>query len=379
MDANKAKALLRRYLEGDASSEDIQLVEQWYQQLADAGEWMWTDGEKEKLEAAIESHLLQQVRIGQRPVWRMIAIRWVAAAVLVLLAGTASWLLFFDKKKEPVDLVQQERFANDVGPGRNAAILTLAGGKKILLDSGAIGKIGRQGNTIVANNSGRLTYTALHEKPSELFYNTLTTQRGNQYQLVLPDGSKVWLNAASSITYPTAFEGKERKVVVSGEVYFEVAANKNLPFIVQEGDMTVQVLGTHFNIDGYGDEAAMKTTLLEGEVRVLRGSSNSLLKPGQQAMLAKNDNRVTVVDDANLEEVMAWKNGEFLFTDAPIESIMQQVARWYDVDVVYDARISEHFVANIPRNVPVSRLLNYLELTDQVHFRIEGKKITVIR
>jgi ferric-dicitrate binding protein FerR (iron transport regulator) len=376
MDATEAKALLRRYLEGNASPGEIQLVEQWYQHLADGGEWNWAQGEKERLEVAIESRLLQQIQAEERPVRKMRTIRWVAAAVFVLLAGTASWLLF-NRKKEPTDIVQ--RFRNDVAPGRNAAILTLAGGKAIVLDSATTGTIGKQGNATVANNNGRLIYTALHEKPGGLFYNTLTTPRGYQYQLVLPDGSKVWLNAASSITYPTAFAGKERKVVVRGEAYFEVATNKSLPFIVQEGDMTVQVLGTHFNINGYDDEAAMKTTLLEGAVKVLGGSSGSLLKPGQQAMLARNDGRMTVVNDANIDEVMAWKNGEFLFTEAPIESIMRQVARWYDVDVVYDTPVSGHFVADIPRNVPLSRLLKLLELTDQVHFKIERKKITVIR
>jgi transmembrane sensor len=377
MDANEAKALIHRYLDGNASAGEIQLVEQWYQQLADAEEWNWAEGEKERLEGAIESRLLQQIRAEGRPVRRMKGVKWVAAAVFVLLAGTASWLLLINKKKEPAGIVR--RFMNDVAPGRNAAVLTLAGGTKIVLDSGATGTISKQGNTTVANNNGLLSYTVLHGKGGMLFYNTLMTPRGSQYQLVLPDGSKVWLNAASSITYPTAFEGKERKVVVRGEAYFEVAAGKDQPFIVQDGDMTVQVLGTHFNINGYDDEAAMKTTLLQGAVKVVTGNGSSLLKPGQQAMLARNDGRITVVRDANLEEVMAWKNGEFLFTDASIESIMRQVARWYDVDVVYDTLVSGHFVADIPRNVPVSRLLKLLELTDQVHFRIEGKKITVSR
>lgn len=389
MDANEANALLLRYLEGNASPGDIQLVEQLYQQLADAGEWNWEEGEKERLEAVIESRLLQQIRADesseqiradQRPVRTMRSVRWLAAALFVLLAGIGSWLLFFNRHKQPVDIAQHERFRNDVAPGTNAAILTLADGKEIVLDSSATGTISKQGNATIANNKGQLTYTALHEKPSDLFYNTLTTQRGNQYQLVLPDGSKVWLNSASSITYPTAFLGKERKVVVRGEAYFEVAANQKLPFIVQERDMTVQVLGTHFNVNGYEDEIAMKTTLLEGKIRVLKGSSSSLLKPGQQAVLSNNSNdQLNVVNDANIEEVMAWKNGEFMFTDAPIESIMRQVARWYDVDVVYDASVTGHFVADIPRNVPLSRLLKLLELTDQVHFKIDGKKITVVR
>jgi transmembrane sensor len=377
MDVNEANSLLRRYLEGNASPEEIQLVEQWYQHLADAGEWNWAEGEKEILEGSIESRLLQQIRAAETPVRKMRAVSWIAAAVFILLAGTGAWLLFFGRKKEAVDIGL--RYRDDVAPGRNAAILTLAGGKQLLLDSTAAGIIGKQGDATINNNNGRLTYTALHEKPAELFYNTLRTAKGNQYQLALPDGTKVWLNAASSITYPTAFTGDQRKVTISGEAYFEVAANKSLPFIVQEGNMTVQVLGTHFNINGYDDEPTMKTTLLEGAVRVLIGDDSSQLKPGQQAMLIRNSARISVVNDANTDEAMAWKNGQFMFSDAPIESVMHQVARWYNVDVVYDTPVSGHFVADIPRNSPLSQVLKLLELTDQVHFKLEGRKITVTR
>jgi transmembrane sensor len=377
MDVNEANSILRRYLEGNASPEEIRLVEQWYQHLADAGEWNWAEGEKETLEGSIESRLLQQIRAAETPVRKIRAVKWIAAAVFILLAGTGAWLVFFSRKKEAVDIGL--RYRDDVAPGRNAAILTLDGGKQLVLDSAAGGVIGKQGNATITNNNGRLTYTALHEKPTVLFYNTLRTAKGNQYQLTLPDGTKVWLNAASSITYPTAFTKDQRKVTISGEAYFEVAANKSLPFIVQEGNMTVQVLGTHFNVNGYDDEPTVKTTLLEGAVRIISGDSSSQLKPGQQAMLARNSTRITVVDDANTEEAMAWKNGQFMFTDAPIESVMHQVARWYNVDVVYDTPVSGHFVADIPRNVPLSQVLKLLELTDQVHFTLEGRKITVTR
>ncbi len=378
MDTNEANALLRRYLEGNASSGEIQLVEQWYQELADAGEWNWAEGERERLEGAIESRLLRQMRAEERPVRRMSAVRWVAAAVFVLLAGVGTWLLLRNKTGEPTLIAQQQRFKNDVGPGRHAAILTLAGGKEIVLDSSATGTIGQQNNAVIVNNNGQLIYKTLHEKPTGIFYNTLATPRGSQYQMILPDGSKVWLNAASSITFPVAFGGERRVVSISGEVYFEVAKNEQLPFIVQEGDMTIQVLGTHFNVNDYADEAAKKTTLLEGSVRILNNGGSSLLKPGQQAVLDRQDGKIQVLDHPNIEEVIAWKDGNFLFADATIESIMRQVARWYNVEVVYETSISKHFVADVPRNVPVSQLLKLLELTDQVHFRIEGKKITVI-
>ena len=392
MDATIATALLDRYLEGNATPEELALVEQWYSKLHDGDEWQWKEGERETWENLIGQRLMQQIQESGKDVpgetsyqptqkgrlLRLKPVRWAAAAVVILLAGAGSWFLFLRKPVAPIASTQQQRFKNDVAPGTNAAVLTLAGGKTILLNDSARGNISRQGNANVVNNNGQLAYHALHEKPTDIYYNTLTTQRGNQYQLVLPDGSKVWLDAASSITYPTAFAGKERKVTITGEAYFEVAKNDRMPFIVQEGSTLVQVLGTHFNINGYDDEPLVKTTLLEGAVRVSKDGATGLLKPGQQAVALKTGRDIQVQDDADMEEVMAWKNGQFVFKDATIESIMNELTRWYDVEVVYDARISKHFIADIPRNVPLSQVLKLLELTDQVHFKIEGRKITII-
>jgi len=168
-------------------------------------------------------------------------------------------------------------------------------------------------------------------------------------------------------------------VTITGEAYFEVARNDRMPFIVQQGGTLVQVLGTHFNMNGYDNEPSVKTTLLEGAVRVTKDGATGLLKPGQQAVAIKTGHDIQVLNDADIEEVMAWKNGQFMFKDATIETVMQEVARWYDVEVVYDARISKHFIADIPRTVPLSQVLKLLELTDQVHFKIEGRKITIIQ
>jgi ferric-dicitrate binding protein FerR (iron transport regulator) len=289
--------------------------------------------------------------------------------------GTGAWWVLHNASQNKIALTQQQRFRNDIDPGKNAAVLTLAGGKQIVLDSTARGAITRQGNTTIRNANGLLVYNELHEKPTELLFNTLATGRGNQYQLILPDGSKVWLNAASSITYPTAFVGAERKVSITGEAYFEIAKNEKAPFIVESKDVQIQVLGTHFNVNTYDDEDALKTTLLEGSIKV----GNSILRPGQQAILSRDNTPIKLVDHPDIDEVMAWKNGAFKFNDATIESIMRQMARWYDVEVVYDTRVSQHFIADVPRDVPASELLKLLELTDQVHFKIEGKKITVIR
>jgi len=389
MDSIAAKALLQRYLEGDASQEDVIIIEQWYQQLVDAGEWDWAEGEKDQWGAAMEARLLQRIdggqsgegpilgttppRIGVLP----FTLRRLSAAAILLLAIAGAWLLFTRKASQRVASLQQ-RYRNDVKPGRNAALLTLAGGKTVVLDDSAPKTIGRQGNTVILNDSGQLAYQAETGKASEIFYNSLTTQKGNQYHLTLPDGTKVWLNASSSITYPTAFAGKERRVTISGEAYFEVMKNQQQPFIVQQGDMSVQVLGTSFDVNGYGDEAALKTTLVEGKVRVVKAAAGSLLEPGQQAVIPNGNGAISIDHNPDIEAVLAWKNGSFSFKDAGIAAIMQQVQRWYDIDVVYEANITKHFVAEIPRSVPLSKFLQVLEATNQVHFRIEGKKVIVL-
>lgn len=433
MDPISAGALLKRYLEGDASQDEILLVEQWYQQLAEAGEFSWEEGEKESRARAIEQRLLAQIDVqrsegagmrrhegarslsdegvgswsdegvgnrsdegvGSRSdegarsrshegprIWKRVVS--VAAVVLLVIAG--AYLLFVRKASQGIAPIA-ERYHNDVDPGRNAAVLTLAGGTTVVLNDSAPRVIGRQGNAVIMNDSGRLTYQAsagrgqgVSGSAQDIVYNTLTTPKGNQYHLTLPDGTRVWLNAASSITFPAAFSGKQRKVTISGEAYFEVAKNEQQPFVVQQGNMAVQVLGTNFDVNGYGDEAAVKTTLLEGKVRVEEGSGSSLLAPGQQAVIGKGGagaGTILIVNDPDLETVMAWKNGSFAFRNAGIEAIMQQVERWYDVQVVYEAKISTHFVADIPRDAPLSQLLKLLEETDQIHFRIDGKKIIV--
>jgi len=302
----------------------------------------------------------------------------VAAAVIIVALCAGGYFIFNQRQKERVAVeASGSPSKNDVMPGYNKAILTLANGSAIVLDSAHIGKLAQQGNTTVVNsNNGQLAYNTLNEKPNEVLYNTLATPRGGQYQLVLPDGSKVWLNAASSIRYPTAFAGKVRKIEITGEAYFEVAKNAGMPFIVKANGMDVRVLGTHFNVNAYDDEAAIKTTLLEGAVMVTKDAATAILKPGQQSRLAKSG-KINVMDNADVEEAVAWKNGKHAFNNADIETIMRQAARWYDIEVVYKTKIEDHYTVNVPRNVPVSQLFHFLELSSGVHFAIEGKKITV--
>ena len=312
----------------------------------------------------------------RRPFFRIAA----AAVVTGLLAG--GYFLFSGKRSQSVQspVALEKNTQDDVKPGGNKAILTLSDGSSIILDSAQNGSLTRQGNTKVLKiNNGLLAYNADKSRPAEIIYNTLTTPRGGQYRVTLSDGTQVWLNAASSITFPTVFSGKERKVEVTGEVYFEVTKNAAMPFIVKKvnDDVRVRVLGTHFNVNAYDDESEMRITLLEGAVDVAKGDNHSILKPGEQARIIRE--KMNVTDNADLDEVMAWKNGRFYFEEADIKTIMRQVEKWYNVEVKYEADIKYSFVAEISRSENVSRLLNILELTRLVHFKIEGNKITVMK
>jgi ferric-dicitrate binding protein FerR (iron transport regulator) len=270
----------------------------------------------------------------------------------------------------------------DVPPGHDGAILTLADGRQIVLDSVQNGSLAMQGTTRITKlNNGQLNYSSLTGKPSEILYNTLTTPRARKATVILADGTQVWLNAASSIKYPTVFSGKERRVEIAGEAYFEIKKNAGMPFFVKRAgsDQTIQVLGTRFNVNAYDDEDAMKTTLLEGSVKVIRGRSSSVLSPGQQAILGnRNDDGIRVVDDANIDEVMAWKNGRFQFSNMDLKTIMRQLTRWYDVDVVFEGKVPDIRVGGfIHKDVNLSIVMEFLG-ENGVHYKIDGKKITIL-
>jgi ferric-dicitrate binding protein FerR (iron transport regulator) len=197
----------------------------------------------------------------------------------------------------------------------------------------------------------------------------------------LADGTKVWLNAASSVRFPVAFTGKERKVEITGEAYFEVAKDKTKPFRVKANSSEIEVLGTHFNVNAYDDEASIKTTLLEGKVKISvpvsgRKSSYKSLFPGEQAEISK-DGKIKVKGHADTEEAVAWMNGHFQFKSADIKTVLRQIARWYDVEIEYRGNIDLHFTGQLTRNENVSKVLNELMLTGEVHFKIDGRKIIV--
>jgi ferric-dicitrate binding protein FerR (iron transport regulator) len=329
------------------------------------------------LQNIFEKDKAQVVTIEKKGSVFTLWMRVAAAVVILFISGTACWVLFKNKDKTTAPVALSSAKPSPVLPGGNHAILTLADGTRIVLDSIQNGNI-KGGNANINKKGPLLVYdgSSGFETNAPVTYNTLATPRGGQYQLVLPDGSKVWLNASSSIHFPTAFTGNQRNVELTGEAYFEVAKNKEKPFHVNVKGMQVEVLGTHFNVNAYGDEGNIKTSLLEGSVKIKSGQASGLLKPGEQAILGGNVNKIEI-KKADMSEVMAWKNGLFQFDDAGITTIMQEISRWYNVEIVYQGEIPvRRFEGKISRDAQLSDVLKILELSD-VKFKVEGRTIVV--
>lgn len=332
-----------------------------------------------------EGHELLIIAMPDKRPGRIVPMRrWaIATAACVLLAATTIilWQRNSSGTDKPLVATELQPAERDVAPGVNKAVLTLANGQQVLLDDAIAGHVAAQGNTrVIKLKPGMLAYEAGTASGTAMQFNTITTPRAGQYIVQLPDGSIAWLNAASSIRFPVLFSGKERVVETTGEVYFEVAANAQKPFKVKTAGQEVLVLGTKFNIDAHFDEDDHKisTTLLQGSVRVaLNGDVTQKLIPGQQARVSNQ--AIELVKNANLSEVMAWKEGVFRFNETTIDVIMKQIARWYDVDVVFknNAKTSAHFIGTIQRNVPLSQVLQLLELTGTIHFTVRGKTVVV--
>jgi len=315
------------------------------------------------------------------PVVPLIKRNWfrLAVAAVFVLAVIGAYLLV---NQHPVELpvANNQHQINDILPGGNKAALTLSNRSDINLENVSNGTIVTEGVTKISKlNDGQLVYNILEEKPTQILYNTVTTPRGGQYQLLLSDGSKVWLNSASSIRFPVSFIGDTRKVEVSGEAYFEVAKDPSMPFKVDvAGKNEIEVLGTHFNINSYEDDGSIKTTLLEGSVKVtsLKTGESKLITPGQQAQL--NTKGQIAINKADPDKVIAWKNGYFNFDGADTRTVMQFISRWYDVDVIYEGEVPQReFGGDIEKNLKLSQLLKILEKND-LQFRLEGKKLVVL-
>jgi ferric-dicitrate binding protein FerR (iron transport regulator) len=386
------KSIFNRLLEGELSPEESKAVLNWLgQEELDplAAELIMKQLSQPVQEidpairAALESklpHILLKTNKG--PAYRAILkSHWLRyAAAIIILFGIGA-LFFLNKTSKPIENPKDAVVTKkDVAPGREGAILTLEDGSTMVLDSLGNGVIADQNGTKVILRNGQLIYekAADHVKVA---YNTMTTPRGRQFQLVLPDGSKVWMNAASSLRYPIVFTGNERKVEVTGEVYFEVSPNKKMPFKVKVNDETeVEVLGTEFNVNSYKNENSINTSLLKGSVRITHGKDIVVLKPGQQGQVQNGSVQapIKVVQDVDMDKVMAWKNGVFDFEDATLEEVMRQLERWYDIEVVYEKGVPAlEFVGKMGRDLNLSDVLRGLEVSE-VHFTIEeGRKLIV--
>ncbi len=294
--------------------------------------------------------------------------RYAAAAAIIIIAAGAYLLSRHSRTDNPI-VASIPQAPAPIKPGTQKAILTLADGSTVTLDNAANGMIARQGATQVLKlANGQIRYLAGQKadnqgKPA---YNIMSTPNGGQYQLTLPDGTNVWLNAASSITYPCAFTGADRKVKITGEVYFEVAKDKSRPFLVTAGDQQIEVLGTHFNVNAYTDEDHIKTSLLEGAVKV----NNVLLKPGQAFARGR-------ISPTNVEQDIAWKNGVFNFNNQSLAQVMRQLARWYDLEIVYPQGVPQkEYGGEIGKNLTLDQVLKGLE-DSGIHFILNGRRLTV--
>lgn len=344
--------------------ELLQLMKKAWDETVEVPDYMLEDMDLQLQRASDAKPVGNRVHFIRRWSW--------AAAVAVLLAGTA--IYYYMSHRVPQ---QQAAVVADIAPGSNKAMLTLADGTTVTLDSTG-NQVIQQGGARVQQNGGQLQYH-VQGGAAPVSYNVLTTPRGGQFQVKLPDGTMVWLNAASSLRYPTVFTGKERLVEITGEAYFEVAKDVRQPFKVQIDEKTaVEVLGTHFNVNAYANDPQFTTTLLEGAVRVRQGNNSLLLHPGQQVRI-KDKGGLQLQKDADIDKAIAWKNGLFDFNDVQLEDLMRQVARWYDIEVVYEKGIPDvEFVGKMGRDVPLSVLLKWLREFD-LHFRVEqdGRRIII--
>lgn len=334
----------------------------------------------DELQEKLRNDLLYKIRTKEEPRRYFRLAPWMrVAALFLLLAGAGALVKFLTFEKEMVANVP-DAVKEQIHPGTNRAYLHLANGQLIYLDSSGNGELAQQGTASIIKKDDQLLYNNTSGSAESLpEMNTLQTPRGGQFRLVLPDGSRVWLNAASSISFPTAFHSKQRRVKITGEVYFEIERDVTRPFIVSlKPDTEVEVLGTSFNVQSYPDEHQIKTTLLEGSIKLLHNKGDVKLKPGQQGEIQAGTNTgIRINDNADLEDVMAWKNGYFSFKMADLSVIMRQLSRWYDVDVVYRGTVPKRsFGGEISRSASLSEVLSILE-ESKINFTIENKTIIV--
>lgn len=390
MSNDRLKYLLEQYASDLSSPEEIQELFEWIKKSDDDSllkekiSLLWSQHQNDETPAVDWTHIYSKVINAPEAKVRKI---WPSIAVAIMMAGVifaVGFLLTLNKNSDS-DLKQNELLVHDVkAPATNRAMITLGDGSVVYLDSTSNGQVAVQGNvTILKQPDGQIGYQSSSDENGILTnqLNTLFNPKGSKViEMTLSDGSHVWLNSGSSITYPVQFNEKERKVTLNGEAYFEIAKDASKPFTVSKDKMQVHVLGTHFNVNAYDDEDIIKVTLLEGSIKILDQGINEILKPGQQANISNNA-KPFITNAVNLEAVMAWKNGRFIFDRENIQSIMRQLARWYDLNVDYEGNVTtEKFVGVFSRSryQNISEILSMFEKTRIISFSINGKNITVM-
>jgi ferric-dicitrate binding protein FerR (iron transport regulator) len=385
--------LIKKYLEDKCTPAEKLEVEAWFE-LYRGGDREFYENDEKLINQAMMRSLVdihQKIDSSQASededkivhLKPKLKFRWIAIAATVLLFIMAGGYFTNHKKAVVQPLAQNHLIKRDTLIGNNKAILTLGNGKRIVLNDAKAGRLAVQGNvTVTKAADGRVIYNATGQTSAmvtgEVAHNTITTPKGGQYHVVLPDGSSVWLDAASSITYPPEFIGNKRQVELMGEAYFEVSKDPTKPFCVNvDNKQQIEVLGTHFNVQAYPDDSDIKTTLLEGSVKLLYRNKHAILKPGQMAV--NDPGKSLLIIPADMYEVMAWKNNMFVFNNENIKSIMKRLARWYDVDVAFEGNMEKvNFFGNYSRSKSLANLLKNIELTEKVHFKIEGRRVTII-
>ncbi|MGE8380674.1 MAG: FecR family protein [Sphingobacterium sp.] len=375
--------ILAKYEAGTITEDELLLLEDWYASFEANPDLIDNLSSEERAvrKKQLQEKIFDQISTETSSTAEMPKKRfslnlgnrlWQAAASLVLLC-TVSFYIF---QKQAAQLPSSaEKQSSTISPGTDQAILTLGNGEKILLDDSKNGELSTEGNIRINKlKSGNLVYTA-SKKVSKVLSNTLSTPRGGRYQLTLADGTQVWLNAQSSITYPSAFQGSAREVTITGEVYFEVAHNAKMPFRVRSENQLIEVLGTHFNVNTYNVKSSAKTTLLSGSIALTNTHQRIILKPGEQGIVAGRSMSVKNVDPA---EVIAWKEGYFDFTDADIGSVIDELGRWYNVDIRYNGTAThETFTGRIPRSWPFEKVLNLLKTFKSIQVEMQGRRLIV--
>ncbi len=380
MDKKEFLGLLERIRSGEATDKDILLYNTWFAKFQTSDVWNSAEqGNAEEINKKIHSRIRQQIDERPKNVNKSrLFIRFTAAAAILIIVFTAGFHSFYQKAIIKPQIAENRGF--NAFSNYNRATLTLNDGRQVLLSEGKVGKVASEPDASIQNlTNGRIFYQNIAHQTTlasdAASYNVLNTPNGGQYQIEFTDGSRAFLNAASRLRYPTTFRGNERVVELDGEAYFEVVHDAAKPFKVISKGQVVEVLGTHFNINSYGNEASVKTTLVEGSIRILAGGKKSILKPGQQLTI---NAKQTYVKQTDVEAAVAWKNGFLEFDNRDIQSVMREISRWFDVNVEFQNPANTvKYTARISKYSDIREVLKILESTKTIHFKIYGKKIVV--